>query len=140
NLPYSPVMNLERRGAKWRARVFVRGVRESATFTTKAQAVAWGQQREAELAGAKLPDRSVGDALKRYAREVAPTHKGEKWEKVRLAMMGRDPLARVRLPALRPSDIADWKQRRLKVVSGASVRREMNLLQSMFGVARKEWG
>ena len=133
-------MNLERRGAKWRARVFVRGERESATFPTKAQAVAWGQQREAELTGAKLPDHSVGDALIRFAREVSPTHKGEKWERVRLAMMGRDPLARVRLPTLRPSHIADWKQRRLQTVSGASVRREMNLLQSVFGMARKEWG
>ena len=133
-------MNLGRRGKSWRVRVYVNGVRDSGTFPTKAQAIAWGQMREAELTGKQLPDRTVGDALDRYAREVSPTHKGERWEVLRLALIGRDALARVRLPSLRATHVADWRDRRLQAVSGASVRREFNLLQSVFGVARREWG
>lgn len=132
-------MNLERRGKSWRVRVYVNGVRDSGTFPTKAQAVAWGHEREAELAGEKLPDNSVKDALRRYASEVAPTHKGARWEILRCNLLERDKLAAVRLPALKATHIAEWRDRRLQAVSGASVRREMNLLQSVFGVCRREW-
>lgn len=133
-------MNLERRGKAWRARVYVNGVRDSATFPTKAQAVAWGQAREAELTGAKLPDKTVGDACKRYAKSVSPTHEGERWELLRLEAFQRDPLASVRLAAIAPADVAAWRDRRLQNVSGATVRREITLLQGVFGYARREWG
>jgi integrase len=132
-------MNLERRGKAWRARIYVQGRRESATFDTKAQAVAWANQREAELAGARLPEHTVADALRRYAAEVAPTHKGARWEILRLGLIGRDPLAKVRLPALTAKQVAEWKLRRLTQVGPASVRREMNLLQGVFKVCRTEW-
>lgn len=132
--------SIRRRGAAWRAELYKDGKRESATFPTKAQAASWAHQREAELVGKRLPEHTVKDALAQYARDVSPGHKGERWEVIRLAMLERDPLAAVRLPALRPSHMAEWKERRLKAVSGASVRREMNLLQSVFRVARKEWG
>jgi integrase len=132
--------SIRRRGAAWRAELYKDGQRESATFPTKAQAAAWAHQREAELTGKRLPEHTVKDALERYAREVSPRHKGERWETIRLTMLARDPLAAVRLPALRASHVAAWKERRLQAVSGASVRREMNLLQSVFKFARKEWG
>lgn len=35
--------------------------------------------------------------------------------------------------------VADWQQRRLKAISSASVRRERNLLNNVFEIARKEW-
>ena len=118
----------------------MRGVPDSATFPTKQQAVQWAMQREAEIAGHRLPEHTVKDALRRYAREVLPGRKGERPERLRLAAMERDPLAAVRLPALRASDIAGWKARRLEAVSGASVRREMNTLISVLELARREWG
>ncbi|QQP96491.1 tyrosine-type recombinase/integrase [Lysobacter enzymogenes] len=127
------------RSGAWRAEVYVNGVRESVTRPTKREATAWAQSREAELAGAKLPDHTVRDALRRYAREVCPTHKGRQWEEVRLKAMERDPIAGVRLPVLKASDVADWKQRRLAKVSPASVARELNLLRSVLEEARREW-
>ena len=132
--------SIRRRGTAWRAELYKDGVRESATFPTKQQAAAWAQQREAELIGVRLPENTVKDALRRYAAEVAPKHRGEKWEVTRLTMLERDRIASVRLPALRPIHIAEWRERRLQAVSGASVRREMNLLQSVFKWCRKEWG
>ena len=115
-------------------------MRESATFPTKQQAAAWALQREAELGGERLPEHTVRDALRRYAREVSPTHKGERWELTRLRLLERDELASVRLPALRATHVADWKRRRLQAVSGASVAREMTLLRSVLEEARREWG
>lgn len=132
--------SIRRRGTKWRAEVYRDGKRQSGTFPTKGQAVAWAQQAEAELVGDALPDHTLGEAFKRYAREVSPTKRGERWETLRLALLGRDPVASVSLPRLRAADIAAWRDRRLQIVSGASVRREMNLLQSVLKKCRKEWG
>lgn len=133
-------MNLERRGKSWRVRVYVNGVRDSATFPTKAEATAWGQMREAELTGKRLPDKTVGDACARYAEAVSPLHRGVKWERLRLEAMQRDPLARVRLAGITAADVSAWRDRRLESVSGATVRREFTLLQGVLGYARREWG
>lgn len=132
--------NYSRRDDKWRVRLYRDGKRESATFLTKAEAVAWATQREAELVGAKLPDKTLHDAMRRYGREVCPLHKGERWELLRLGTLERDSMASVRLERLKPADIAGWRDRRLQSVTGASVAREMNLLKSVLEQARKEWG
>lgn len=132
--------SIRRRGASWRAELYKDGQRESATFPTKQQASAWAQQREAELIGVRLPEHTVRDALRRYAGEVSPKHRGHRWEVLRLGLLERDRIASVRLPALRPMHLAEWRERRLQSVSGASVRREMNLLQGVFKACRKEWG
>jgi integrase len=84
-------------------------------------------------------DRSVKDCLERYEREITPHKKGARWESVRIRLLLRDELANVRLPKLSASDLAAWRDRRLRSVSGSSVGREMNLLSHVFSVARKEW-
>lgn len=132
--------SLRRRGTSWRAELYKDGKRESATFPTKQQAAAWAQQREAELIGVRLPENTVKDALRRYAAEVSPKHRGHRWEVMRLRLLERDRIASVRLPALRAIHLAEWRERRLQAVSGASVRREMNLLQGVFKSCRREWG
>lgn len=132
--------NYEKRGRRWRARVFVGGKRDSATFPTKAEAVAWATQREAELVGKALPDHTLKDAMRRYASEVSPGLRGERWEVVRLRKLESYPIAAIRLPVLTGADLAAWRDARLKEVSGASVAREMNLLRSVLEVARRDWG
>ena len=129
-----------KRVTSYRAEVYVNGVRRSASCGSKAEAVAWIQQAEAELSGDRLPEGNVSAALRRYAREVSPAHKGERWELLRLAAIGRMRLASVRLPALRGADLADWREERLAVVSPATVLREMNLLHSVFESCRRDWG
>jgi len=132
--------SIQRRGSAWRAELYKDGRRESNSFPTKAQAVKWAMLREAELTGPRLPENTVRDALRRYGEEVAPKHRGAKWEKARLGLLERDPLADVRLPILRHTDLAEWRERRLAQVSTGSVRREMSLLQSVFKSCRKDWG
>lgn len=117
----------------------VNGVRESDTFRTRQEAAQWALQREAELSGEKLPDKSFGDALARYARDVAPTHRGAKWELVRLKSLQAEPVATKRLAHLTTPDLAKWRDDRLKLVSSATVAREMNLIRSVLRLAWKEW-
>jgi len=129
-------------GEGWRAQIARRGIRKSATFPSKGAAVAWAGQIEAEImAGVRgeIPNLTVKALLERYEREVSAHKKGRRWEVIRLRAMGRDPLALARLRQLDAPHVADWQQRRLKAVSAASVRRERNLLNNVFEIARKEW-
>lgn len=131
--------NFERRGKRIRVRMLVHGQRVSGTFATKAQASAWALEQQAQLTGGKLAYATMGDAFRRYAEEESPKKEGERWELVRLGTFERDPLASCALATLSPADLAAFRDRRLKRVSGASVRREMNLIGSVLEIARKEW-
>lgn len=126
----------------YRAQVHRKGIRKSKVFPTRQQAKDWAARAEYEIlhgdqVAAKM---TLGELLDRYAREVSPTKRGERWEVVRLAKIGRDPLARVKLGDLQPRDFADWRDRRLREVGPGSVRREMVLLGGVMRVAVKEWG
>jgi integrase len=87
----------------------------------------------------EIPNLTVAELFKRYEKEVSEGKKGKRWEVVRLTALGRDRLAAVRLRQLDTPHVSDWQQRRLEAVSGASVRRERNLLNNVFEIARKEW-
>lgn len=126
----------------WRAQVRRLGINDSGIFPSKTEASAWAALREAEIsAGVRgnIPNLTVKDLLERYANDVSKGKKGERWERIRLDLIGRDRLAQVRLRVLDAPHVADWQQRRLQAVSSGSVRRERNLLNNVFEIARKEW-
>src|SRR5258708_716601 len=132
-----------KRSGGWRAEVEKNGVRDSDTFPTKAQAVAWATKREAEImAGARgeLPRKYVSDALKKYAEEVSPNKKGKRWEIIRIKKFERDlPFRNKIISEVDQTDISTWRDDRLKVVEPSTVNREWMLLHSIFQIARKEW-
>lgn len=139
NSPYDAGMaSIYKHGSGYRVQVYVSGVRDSAVKPTRAEASQWALQREAELSGKKLPDKSLGDALRRYAADVAPSHKGAKWELIRLASLGRERFARHKLAGLTAPDFAAWRDDRLKEVKPGTVAREMNLLRSVLEYARRD--
>lgn len=130
----------------FRAAVYVRGVRDTKQFRTKREAVAWAAARETELRTlppgpeATALKHTLQDAFDKYFDEVAPTHKGEKWEQVRLLKFGREiPASKKRIAEVTTTDLAAWRDSRLKTVAASSVLREIKLLGSVFEVARKEW-
>lgn len=88
----------------------------------------------------KPGEQTLAEALNRYTLEVAPTHKGARWEVIRCRSLARAPIAAKALHALSAADLSAWRDARLAEVSAASVRREMALLGSVFDVARREWG
>lgn len=132
--------SIRKRGTGYRAELYRNGQRESASFPTKREAAQWALQREAELSGARLPDKSLADALGRYGRDVSPSHKGARWELLRLDNLADYPMARTPVADLSGADISAWRDARLKEVSAATVAREMTLLRSVLEACRRDWG
>lgn len=134
-----------KRGDGWRAEVARLGVRDSATFDTKAQAVEWATKREAEIlegkgVGATKVAKTLNDAIDRYKVEVAPTKRGGRWEVVRLDLFKRTiDFVGERIGKINPDMIASWRDKRLQMVKSSSVNRELNLLSAVFEIARLEW-
>lgn len=112
------------------------------SFPTKQEAVAWAAKVEGEWYANKrgnVPNRPLGDLLVRYGQDVSVKKAGARWERLRLDLIGRDPIGAVRLPELNSTHFAEWRDRRLKQVSPASVRREWTLLNHAMNIAVKEW-
>ena len=125
-----PMSSIKPYGSGYRVQLYVRGQRDSGTFENKKAAQLWAAQRTIDLQtiakGQEGSLRTVQDAFEKYSGEVAPTHKGERWEVVRLAKLGRD-FPRITLDKLTATHIQRWRDQRLKEVGPASVLREMKL-------------
>lgn len=133
---------VRKNGRSWQAIIRRTGFPAmSRCFPSKSQANEWAILTERELLSGRLnPHKhTVADALDRYEREVSPKKRGARWEALRLRAFGRATIASKPLSRLTEDDVARWRDGRLKAVSGATVRREMNLWQSVFEIARKEW-
>lgn len=126
---------------RWRAEVRLKGICKSKRFDTKSEAREWAAGIESTITN-KLEGTAhlVREAFGRYATEVSVDKKGAKWEIVRLNLLSKYDLADVSFAQLAASDLAEWRDRRLMKVSGATVNRELNLISSVFERARKEWG
>jgi integrase len=129
----------------YRAQVYVKGTRDSQVFPTRREAVAWAAQREAEIRDvATKPlgeQHTLRQALRRYADEVSPTKRGERWEVVRLAAFEDDRLPLdIPIGRVTAQHIADFRDSRTAKVKPGTVLRELTLLSAVFQTCRLEWG
>lgn len=116
------------------------------TFATLDLAKRWARDQEGKIDRGGFEDVStlrrttIGDLLDRFLKEKVPQRRGEKWERVRISLIKRDPVVRRRLDQDVAGALRDWVERRAKEVSAATVVRDLALLSSIFGAAMKEWG
>jgi integrase len=138
------VASITKHGSGWRAQIDKRGVRLSKVHATKAAAQAWATAEEAKILageGRRWPDKTLGDAVDRYMREVSPTKKGERAEVLRLEKFKREnsQICERQISEVRTPDLVAWRQARLREVTAGSVRRDANILRNLFRVAVEEW-
>jgi len=125
---------------KWQAQIERNGQRSSKTFETKREAQAWSLVQEAAAKRARAGgNRSFGDAVDKYKAEVSSKKNGGVWEGRRLEQMREHFGSDSGLAEIDAPQIAEWRDARLKEVSGSTVVRESNLLRNLFNVARLEW-
>lgn len=132
-----------KRGDSWRAEVARNGHRESGTFATKREAMDWANRRELELANTragKVTRWTLGDVMQKYADEVSPEKAGARWERSRIAAIKKDAIAKLVMQDIGPTELAGWRDRRLKEVQGATALREIGLLRAIWTRAKMgEW-
>lgn len=133
---------------RWWVQVQVAGQRDSSTHDTKALATTWAARRSTELRAMRGTGaggvKTLRDALRRYAEEVSPHKKGERWESIRLAAYEKPDHAALRidrkLADITAADVALWRDDRLAKVSRSTVLRDLTLLSAVLECARREWG
>jgi len=123
---------------KYRAEVERGGIRKTAVWPTRAEAVAWAKRVEAEIAeGIQPTGHTFEAAADRYMREVSAGKRGKRWEELRIPkMITHFPAS---LADIQAPQIAAWRNKRLETVSASTVVRESKLLHNIFKIARAEW-
>lgn len=124
---------------RWRAEIERHGRRASKNFKTKREAQQWALEQEASVGQLKSGWRTFGAATEKYLAEVSSKKSDPKWEGRRLEtfveFFGRE----TPIGSISKSSVAEWRDTRLKTVSGSTVNREANLLRNVFSVACDEW-
>lgn len=133
-----------KRGKRWRAEIRRGDISLSQTFDSKGEAQAWAAIAERDIVARSRGTVSAGhtlkEALQKYAKDVSPTHRGARWEKIRLlAFEELIPFHSRAIDRIQAPDIADWRNERLKSVSPSTVKRELGLLSAVFEIAKSEW-
>lgn len=127
----------------WRAEVEKAGQRKTKVFDLRADAVAWATKLEVEIdmqarVGLATDIRTLHELLDRYGKVECPKRSGADTELKRIELLKRQ-LADVPLREVTPTLIAEWRDRRMKIIKPGTMRREMTLLRSVLEVARREW-
>ena len=128
----------------WRAAVDLNGTRASKVHPTKKAAELWAIDKEAEiLAGraGKYPRKTYDQAITRYEETICDRKAGGTWERRRFKLLRKNfpALVAMQLTEITTDDLTQWKDERLKTVTGSTVNREITVLRHVFSTARKSW-
>ena len=140
--------SIRRRGEKWEVSVRRRGCPGLyRSFSLIADARKWGREAETRLERnpfgmdpAVAKSVRFSDLLTRYRKEISPRKKGAGVESVRIRSLLMEPWTDASLRTLTPRIFADYRDRRVGVVSDETVRREIGLIRHVLNVAANEWG
>lgn len=140
--------SISQRNGKWRVRILRTGNPPIAkTFITRRDALQWARLTESQLerglyiCPSEAQRTTLVEALDRYKREVSIHKKSHGVEKYYIQHWERSKLAPLALSAIRGSDVAQYRDMRLKAgLSTTSVKHELALLSHLFSVASREWG
>jgi integrase len=138
---------IRQRGEKWQVQIRRSGSRAaSKSFLRRKDAEAWARQMEIQADRSEMPadTRSLkaitlGDLIARYRTEVTPNKRGAAVEDAVLAKMLLDPICKLPLSQLATSDFARYRDKRLQSVASTTVKRQLNPVQHMFEVAKRDW-
>jgi integrase len=135
------------RHGRWQARVQRKGQQPvSKSFQSKEDAQRWARQIEAEIdkgtyTNIVLAERTLfKDVIDRYLQEVTLKTRSMREDTFRLKALARHPIASLKMTALTPIRVAEYRDERLQIVSSGTVIRELSYFSSIINHARREWG
>jgi integrase len=142
------VATIRKLRGRWQAQVRRKGMAPRAkSFDQKSDAEKWARSLETELdrCGA-LPDTKVAEAttlaqiLTRYRDEVSPRKRSAVSEVARINAILRRDICHRTLALLTTSDVAQYREARLRTVAAATVTRELNTISHAVDTATRDWG
>jgi integrase len=133
---------------RWQAQVRRRGVPPRAkSFDKRSDAERWARELEAEadrsgwVADTRLAEKTtLRELLTRYCAEMTPAKRGAVSERSRINSILRSAISHRTLAKLTSSDVANYRDERLKSVAPATVVRELNTVSHALEIATREWG
>ena len=135
---------VRKRGSKWQTQIRRDGFPPlSKTFALKDDALRWGREQDCLADTGELgsvPEGTLAVLLVRYEREITPKKRSAASEHFLLRQIARHRIASLKLSNLNSAVISNFRDDRLKRVSGASVCKELGLLSSVLKTASNEWG
>lgn len=140
--------SLRKRGDKWQVQLRLKGTGPvTRSFPFKKDALHWAKVQESKLRlgeyaphDEKHTNSTVADMLVRYADEDVGKKRSADYERIMIRALLRTDLAQVRLSGISSRPFARYRDKRLRSVGPAVVRRELVILQHMFETAIREWG
>ncbi|APW37673.1 hypothetical protein RD110_11095 [Rhodoferax koreense] len=126
----------------WRAEVQKHGSRSSKVFDTKREAQKWAMDTEASLdslkgSGGMTWEQASTKYLATVVQEKAAS--AADWERRRLDEMAVYFGAETPLASITSQMLGEWRDTRLKDVSGSTVIRQFTVMRCLFRVAVEEW-
>lgn len=141
--------SITQRDGKWRVRITRKGHPcISRSFDLKRDAEAFAATVEADLARGTYRDRDTITTLRaivvRYRDEVTPSKRGSRQETYLLNALLRpesvaQPMLDLLVAEISPSDVARWRDARLKQVRPATLHREWATLAHVVAHGEREW-
>lgn len=139
--------SIRNRQGKWQVRIIRKGFAPiTKSFTAKQDAERWSRQIEAEIdkgsyTNIALAERTLfKDVIERYIQEVTLKTRSMREDTYRLKALARHPIGKLRMTALTPIKVAQYRDERLRLVSSGAVIRELSYFSSIINHARREWG
>ena len=118
---------------------------QTKTFGKEIDAKRWATIIESEMERGVFVSRTeaegtlVKQVLQRYEEEVLPTKRGQMSDKSRIKLLTKE-FGEYRLASLTSSQIAKFRDQRLKVVAPQTVIHEINMLNRVLKAATLDWG
>jgi integrase len=135
------------RHGKWQARVRRKGQQPiSKSFQSKQDAEKWARQLESEMdkgsyTNLVLAERTTfSEVIERYVEEVTSKSRGKLEYAYRLKVLARHPIGKLRMTALTPIKVAEYRDERAKTLAPATVIHELAYFSAIINHARREWG
>jgi integrase len=135
------------RHGKWQARVRRKGQQPvTKSFQSKQDAEKWARQLESEMdkgsyTNLVLAERTTfSEVIERYVEEVTSKSRGKLEHTYRLKALARHPIGKLRMTALTPIKVAEYRDERAKTLAPATVIHELAYFSAIINHARREWG
>ena len=118
----------------------------SKTFHRKSHANQWIKEKEIQIENGVLnystasSKQTLGNVLTRYLKEITPRKKSPEIETIKIKRLMTEPVAKIQFSNLKPEHIIEFRNNRLKKVSGGTTLKDLSLLSHAIEIGIKEWG